>query len=890
MKAIARWRAESHIRSIQDRYLKEDERNEALTGAIRIIRMMFTRRGHFLMEFIQNAEDAGATRFKAILRGRTLEICNNGRPFTKEDVKSICSIGQSSKDPSIYIGYLGVGFKAVFLVSNKVCIYSPPYTFAFDREHWTRTGRDVSKIPWQITPIWLPKVDEHVGRLLSEGWTTVFQIELENKEAINAIGREFNNLNPRVILFLHNIEEIELEAEDYRKIIRKIVEPYKKFSICRIRTVSSGAEEERNYVLFSKIVTVPEYVRRDKFTIEWGREKVEKREISVAFLLDEEGHIRPEPRGTAHLGVFSFLPLKEEISGLQFLVQADFLTVPGREALNREAKWNEWLLQELAKFIIEEIIPVLKEHEVWRYEFLEALYSGDRVSNELFNKHLYQHIKSFLLTTPSIIDYTGNFVKISNAINVSKDILSLISPKAIERITSRKVIHPNTKVPEALVHHIYTDTRTFYRNKVYEVIGIKNFVSQYLSLKNIDKFKEVFDENWLKYYKEILEKVAESYLSYSESYRKRRYLDEYKSFTAGLDEEGNVFVHSLYVGEPDVEKLAKKYFPGKYRFLHPELREEKIVEYLRELGIVNILRKEEVEGAIRKEKAEELISKLASPELNLEDKQKVINDFLETFFHVGLDSRTWNKLADKLIEMTSDENLPNNFKIWITQTLRTLFDSGRISEYVLKGLTVKTKDGSWVRAEDAFFSSGYRPEEDLERLVKQGLLDDPELKFLSEEYINDRSPESIARLREFFMKAGVGAKLEEKSKRYVEKVSVNAALRYIRNNIDPDARALSESEARGKGYDIESSIGSIEVKGFRKTGDVQLKPLQYRRLIKSGEKAFLYIVVNALKDPELYIIDGKTLEEFTFKKVIPGIILRELDWKEIARYIGKVSS
>jgi len=204
------------------------------------------------MEFIQNAEDAGATRFKAVLRGRTLEICNNGKPFTKEDVKSICSIGQSSKDPSIYIGYLGVGFKAVFLVSSKVSIYSPPYTFAFDREYWARTGRDVNKIPWQITPIWLPKVDEHVSRLLSEGWTVVFQVELEDEEAINAIRREFENLNPRIILFLHNIEEIELETEGYRKIVRKTVEPHGKFSICKIRTVLNDAEEERSYVLLAR--------------------------------------------------------------------------------------------------------------------------------------------------------------------------------------------------------------------------------------------------------------------------------------------------------------------------------------------------------------------------------------------------------------------------------------------------------------------------------------------------------------------------------------------------------------------------------------------------------------------------------------------------------------
>ncbi len=53
-------------------------------------------------------------------------------------------------------------------------------------------------------------------------------------------------------------------------------------------------------------------------------------------------------------------------------------------------------------------------------------------------------------------------------------------------------------------------------------------------------------------------------------------------------------------------------------------------------------------------------------------------------------------------------------------------------------------------------------------------------------------------------------------------------------------------------------------------------------------------MVDALEGPELYVIDGKTLEEFVFKscsrKVIPDITLRESDWKEIARCIGKINS
>ena len=57
--------ARSHIEEIQRSYTVGEIRVlDALTGAMQIIEKMFTRSGHFILEFIQNAEDAGAKRVK----------------------------------------------------------------------------------------------------------------------------------------------------------------------------------------------------------------------------------------------------------------------------------------------------------------------------------------------------------------------------------------------------------------------------------------------------------------------------------------------------------------------------------------------------------------------------------------------------------------------------------------------------------------------------------------------------------------------------------------------------------------------------------------------------------------------------------------------------------
>lgn len=90
-----------------------------------------------MLEFIQNAEDANATKMKMALieenSGHKLIIYNNGDPFSKDDVDALCSIGRLRKNPETYLGYLGVGFKSAFLVSDSICIYSWPWSFTLDK-------------------------------------------------------------------------------------------------------------------------------------------------------------------------------------------------------------------------------------------------------------------------------------------------------------------------------------------------------------------------------------------------------------------------------------------------------------------------------------------------------------------------------------------------------------------------------------------------------------------------------------------------------------------------------------------------------------------------------------------------------------------------------------
>ena len=271
--------ARSHIEEIQRSYTVGETRVlEALTGAMQVVEKMFTRSGRFILEFIQNAEDAGAKRVKVVFEDGVMKVFNDGRPFNGDDVEAICSIGRSRKDPRKHIGYLGVGFKAVFLASSRPHIYSKPYRFKFDKHYWEERSRNV---PWQITPIWLGEVPEEF-----KGWSTGFYIPIDERRYEERIRDELERFTPTTLLFLHSIDEIELVFSGKRRVFRRERrEENENYTIYTLRVVEDGAEREAsNWVVFRRVVKVPDEVKADKYTKEWNRDVVEYREIALSLI------------------------------------------------------------------------------------------------------------------------------------------------------------------------------------------------------------------------------------------------------------------------------------------------------------------------------------------------------------------------------------------------------------------------------------------------------------------------------------------------------------------------------------------------------------------------------------------------------------------------------
>ncbi|OQB81201.1 MAG: hypothetical protein BWX88_04335 [Planctomycetes bacterium ADurb.Bin126] len=86
--------------------------------------------GRFIVELLQNASDQACevgltdSTVTIIRSPQLVAVANEGAPFTDDGLRSITSLGLSTKNPQDAIGNKGIGFKSVFQVSGRPEVYS----------------------------------------------------------------------------------------------------------------------------------------------------------------------------------------------------------------------------------------------------------------------------------------------------------------------------------------------------------------------------------------------------------------------------------------------------------------------------------------------------------------------------------------------------------------------------------------------------------------------------------------------------------------------------------------------------------------------------------------------------------------------------------------------
>lgn len=163
-------------------------------------------------ELLQNADDAGASRFLIQRVGDYLLVANDGRQFTQSDFESLCRSAASSKVRGSSIGFRGIGFKSVVGLANTIYLYSGDLAACFSREMTRREIPQATRVPLVRIPHAVPSDESRsfhqpVAKLLEQGFSTVFVF---GDLVAHGIESEFESFDATSLLFLNNVRQLEL--------------------------------------------------------------------------------------------------------------------------------------------------------------------------------------------------------------------------------------------------------------------------------------------------------------------------------------------------------------------------------------------------------------------------------------------------------------------------------------------------------------------------------------------------------------------------------------------------------------------------------------------------------------------------------------------------------
>lgn len=283
----------------------------------------YREKTHFIFELLQNAEDAEATQCKFKLYTDRLEFSHNGRRlFQFENVKSITSIGRSTKDHT-KIGKHGIGFKAVFAITHLPRVHSGDFHFEIEDVVVPRVLKErPSDLAPDETRFILPFDRDEIGE------PQRFRELVRPDQAWKMIETALRGLPARTLLFLKNIQTIDIVLAGHSPWLlkRSIIEQ----SDCHpmIRVESNDMAE--NWLLFEQPVELSDEGEHFKGSVQ------------VAFLV-KEGKVRSA--GDSRLVVF--FPTDKETK-LGFLINGPFKTTKARDNIVK-CDANTQLLREAAK-------------------------------------------------------------------------------------------------------------------------------------------------------------------------------------------------------------------------------------------------------------------------------------------------------------------------------------------------------------------------------------------------------------------------------------------------------------------------------------------------------------------------------------------------------------
>lgn len=366
---------------------------------------------HFIYELLQNADDAEAKEIIFELTNDHLIIMHNGYHFERDDVERICDTSSASSSKkntkphqSEKIGYKGIGFKAVFALSNQVTVLSGPYRFKFDEIQCqklnTKVEGDETEYPWQIMPI-LIEIEDIKEKF--PGINLDFVSFILNNVDVNKVRGDLTEIisNPKILIFLKNVNVISvIEKRPIFKIKKTKVKEYifennmqkmeeNILEMDRFNGMANSAQTWR-WLCYSQTVSVTPDLQKSmqKLSDSSCPPKIKtSKHTEITLAVEIKAGKSPNMFNFERVSesvLYCYLPTKVETI-MPYLINANFLLGQDRSDVRDNNPWNKFLLEEIA---------------VVQFEWLRILAQEARFRNNvlcLFNKkdpHVFKLTKN----------------------------------------------------------------------------------------------------------------------------------------------------------------------------------------------------------------------------------------------------------------------------------------------------------------------------------------------------------------------------------------------------------------------------------------------------------------------------------------------------------------
>ncbi|KAJ9451468.1 hypothetical protein DIPPA_22584 [Diplonema papillatum] len=343
---------------------------------------LYESRFHFFFELIQNADDnsyIGNTRpsLCITLTDVGLEVLNNEVGFTPANVRAVCGVNMSTKTAREAIGRKGIGFKAVFSVSDCPHIVSNGFNFYFDKE-----SCDIGLIlPIPGSPV-SPSIgalvdakrllegdEEGAGVALKDNeWVTRLWLPFRDDLRVNdrfhsECSKEIGEIESLVLLFLNQLKRITV-VDRVRDLTRTLLREDKHSQETEEETEGVGEEGTREVSLIRiendiELSRDTYFVTKSKFHFPDSLSHYKGALPPSGLTAVQTGFLKADTLPRDAFPVMGYLPTGTRL--FKFILQADWNLNAARDRIVESDEWNNWLKKVAVDHLVESL-DLLKAH------------------------------------------------------------------------------------------------------------------------------------------------------------------------------------------------------------------------------------------------------------------------------------------------------------------------------------------------------------------------------------------------------------------------------------------------------------------------------------------------------------------------------------------------